>query len=419
MKNRRIKEVIQKVSGRPLGRLILLTGARQTGKTTLLKAILPEYAYISFDDPVMRAQFASLSAEDLALRFPRAILDEVQKMPSMFETVKAAHDAHEECRYVLSGSSQILLMEHISETLAGRVSIFELDPLTLPECSTISWDGQIQESRWQRLLADPCGAKDILWGMPALDPQFAAATLTWEKYLRFGGMPAVWNDELGMDDKERRKWLTDYARTYLQRDVRDLVRLKDLEPFVLAQKSLALQTGGLVSFANIARDAMIAPSTATRFMQYLERSYQIVLLRPWFANRKKRLVKSPKLHFSDPGVLRTIAGYEGTLPGNAFESAVVAEMLKQLHVAGANAEAYHLRTADGLEVDLLISTPAGYVAVEIKQSSAVSRHDARHLMALDGILDKPVACRLVVAQSKSVESLGGNAFAVPAPWLLG
>ena len=419
MKNRRIKEVIQKMSGRPLGRLILLTGARQTGKTTLLKAILPEYAYISFDDPVVRAQFASLSAEDLALRFPRAILDEVQKMPSMFETVKAAHDAHEECRYVLSGSSQILLMEHISETLAGRVSIFELDPLTLPECSTISWDGQIQESRWQRLFADPCGAKDILWGMPALDPQFAAATLTWEKYLRFGGMPAVWNDELGMDDKERRKWLADYARTYLQRDVRDLVRLKDLEPFVLAQKSLALQTGGLVSFANIARDAMIAPSTATRFMQYLERSYQIVLLRPWFANRKKRLVKSPKLHFSDPGVLRTIAGYEGTLPGNAFESAVVAEMLKQMRLAGATAEAYHLRTADGLEVDLVISTPSGYIAVEIKQSAGISRHDARHLFAIDRILDKPVTCRLVATQSQSVVALGENTWGVPIPWLLG
>ena len=407
MKNRRIKEVIQKVAGRPLGRLILLTGARQTGKTTLLKTIFPEFAYISFDDPIVRAQFSSLTAEDMALRFPRAILDEVQKMPSMFETVKAAHDAHEECRYVLSGSSQILLMEHISETLAGRVSIFELDPLMLPECGTTGWDGQIRESRWQKLLANPGEAKDILRGMPVVDPQFAAATLTWEKYLTFGGMPAVWNDELGMDDKERRKWLADYARTYLQRDVRDLVRLKDLEPFVLAQKSLALQTGGIVSIANIARDAMIAPSTAARFMQYLERSYQIVLLRPWFANRKKRLVKSSKLHFIDPGILRTVAGYEGVLP------------VKQMHFADANVEAYHLRTADGLEVDLLIATPAGYVAVEIKQSSAVSRHDARHLMALDGILDKPVACRLVAAQSKSVESLGGNAYAVPVPWLLG
>ena len=238
-----------------------------------------------------------------------------------------------------------------------------------------------------------------------MDPQFAVKNVAWEKYLMFGGMPAMWNDELGMDDQERRKWLADYARTYLQRDVRDLVRLKDLEPFVLAQKSLALQTGGLVSMANIARDAMIAPSTAGRFMQYLERSYQIVLLRPWFANRKKRLVKSPKLHFTDPGVLRTVAGYEGTLPGNAFESAVVAEMLKQMRLAGATAEAYHLRTADGLEVDLVISTPSGYIAVEIKQSAGISRHDARHLFAIDRILDKPVTCRLVATQSHIITHL--------------
>ena len=419
MRNRSIKEALQKLSSKPYGRLVLLTGARQTGKTTLLKALFPDYTYISFDDPIVRAQFTSFSAEDLALRFPTAILDEVQKMPSMFETVKAAHDTHGECRYVLSGSSQILLMEHISETLAGRVSIFELDPLSLPECRTDGWGDTIQESRWMKLLAYPDRAREILWGIPSMDPQFAVKNVAWEKYLMFGGMPAMWNDELGMDDQERRKWLADYARTYLQRDVRDLVRLKDLEPFVLAQKSLALQTGGLVSMANIARDAMIAPSTAGRFMQYLERAYQIVLLRPWFANRKKRLVKSPKLHFTDPGVLRTVAGYEGTLPGNAFESAVVAEMLKQMRLAGATAEAYHLRTADGLEVDLMISTPSGYIAVEIKQSAGISRHDARHLFAIDRILDKPVTCRLVATQSQSVVDLGENTWGVPIPWLLG
>ena len=419
MKNRLIKNSLHEIGSRPIGRLLLVTGARQTGKTTLLKELFADFAYISFDDPFVRSQFAAFSSEDLAFRYPRAILDEVQKMPSMFETVKAAYDAHGECRYVLSGSSQVLLMEHVTETLAGRVSIFEMAPLSLPECRTSGWGDAVVPSRWMKLLQEPSGARDVLLGVPAMERTFASSSVLWERYLAFGGMPALWNEDAALDDGECRRWLKDYARTYLQRDIRDLVRLKDLEPFVLAQKALALQTGGVLSVANIARDAMIAPSTAGRFIQYMERSYQVEVLRPWFANPKKRLVKSPKIHFTDPGIQRAVAGYEGTLPGNAYESAVVGEMVKQLRLSSSGGEAFYLRTADGLEVDLLVAVAEGYVAVEVKQSSGVSRHDARHLFALDEIVDKPVLCRLVVSQSPNVSVLGDCVYAVPASWLLG
>ena len=408
-----------KASKSRLARILLVTGARQTGKTTLIKEIFPDFSYISFDDPLVRSQFASFSAEDLALRFPKAVLDEVQKMPSMFDTVKAAHDAHAECRYVLSGSSQVLLMEHISETLAGRISIFEMASLSLPECRTGSWNDSVAPSRWMKLLQTPSDAKKILLGIPAMERSFSEAVVCWDKYLAFGGMPVLWNDELSLSDDECHRWLADYARTYLQRDIRDLVMLKDLEPFVLAQKSLALQTGGILSIANIARDAMIAPSTANRFIQYLERSYQIVILRPWFANQKKRLVKSPKIHFADPGILRAVAGFNGTLPGNAFESATVAELVKQSHFVLPEGNTTYLRTADGLEVDLLVETAQGYIAVEIKQSAGVSRHDARHLLRIDDILDKPVLCRLVVSQHPNTTMLGDDVYGVPAAWLLG
>ena len=419
MKNRFIRAHLVEASKSRMARILLVTGARQTGKTTLIKELFPDFSYISFDDPLVRSQFASLSAEDLALRFPKAILDEVQKMPSMFDTVKAAHDAHGECRFVLSGSSQVLLMEHIAETLAGRVSIFEMSPLSLPECRTSSWSDSIAMSRWMRLLQTPTDAKDILFGIPAMERSFSEAAACWDRYLAFGGMPILWNDELSLSSEERRRWLTDYARTYLQRDIRDLVALKDLEPFILAQRSLALQTGGILSIANIARDAMIAPSTASRFIQYLERSYQILILRPWFSNPKKRLVKSPKMHFADPGVLRAVAGFEGTLPGNAFESATVTELVKQLHFILPEGKEFYLRTADGLEVDLLVETAQGYIAVEIKQSTGVSRYDARHLLRLDSILDKPVLCRLVVSQHQNIAILGENTYGVPMAWLLG
>lgn len=407
------------MSTSPLGRLLLLTGARQTGKTTLLRNLFADFAYISFDDPFVRSQFALLSAEEFFSRFPCAILDEVQKMPSMFDTVKAAHDAHPECRYVLSGSSQILLGRHVTETMAGRVSIFELQPLSLPECLTTSWTSPIRPSRWMRLLDAYDDAEKILLGMPSMDAAYPEAVRTWERYVSIGGMPALWNDDARLSDDECRKWLKDYSATYLQRDVRDLVQLRYLEPFVLAQKALAAQTGGILNMSNLARDAGIAPSTASRFLQYLESSYQVVVLRPWFANSHKRLVKSPKLHFADPGVLRIVAGIEGTLPGNAFESAVVAELHKQMRLSGTDSEAFFLRTADGLEVDFVVSTARGYILVEVKQSVSASFHDARHLMSAESILDKPILCRLVVSQDPNPRSLAKNTFAVPAAWLLG
>lgn len=419
MRNRLIKDTISATMMRPHGRIVLVTGARQTGKTTLLRNLLPDFQYISFDDPFVRSQFASMSARDLATRYPKAILDEVQKAPSMFDVVKAAYDADGNCRFALSGSSQILMMQRVRETLAGRVAIFEMSPLLLTECRTEDWNSPVPVSRWMSLLADPRAPGDLLAGTTALDSDFPRQRICWERYLDVGAMPLLWNDQANLSIAECRQWLADYSRTYLQRDLRDLVMLRDLDPFVLAQKALALQTGGILSLANIARDAAIAPSTASRFIRYLEQSYQIIVLRPWFANPQKRLVKSPKIHFADPGILRSVTGYEGTLPGNAFESAVVAELVKQMPFAKTNAEAFFLRTADGLEVDLLVSLPQGYIAIEIKHATAVSRHDARHLLAIDSILDKPVLCRMVVSNSPHVLQFTPDTFAIPAAWLLG
>lgn len=406
-------------SSGPLGRLMLLTGARQTGKTTLLRRLLPDYAYISFDDPFVRSQFASFSAADFAARFPHAILDEVQKAPSAFDVVKAAHDSNPDCRYVLTGSSQILLGRQVSESLAGRISLFELPALSLPECRTKSWGAPVEPSRWMRVLSGTEDVEGVLLGMPSLDPAFPEAAIAWERFLDIGGMPALWNDSPSLTEAECRKWLKDYAATYLQRDVRDLVKLRDLEPFVLAQKALAMQSGGILTIANIARDAGIAPSTASRFIQYMESSYQAIVLRPWFANPRKRLVKSPKLHIADPGILRTIAGIGGTLPGNAYESAVVAELAKQVTLSGVDAELFYLKTADGLEIDFIASTSRGYILVEVKQTSKVSPHDARHLVAVDDIFDRPILCRLVVSQSPNPVKMGRDVYAVPAAWLLG
>jgi len=229
-------------------------------------------------------------------------------------------------------------------------------------------------------------------------------------------MPAL--SEKGMEPEQKRRWLQDYIRTYLQRDVRDLANIRDLEPFTLAQQAAAQHTGCLVNFSDLGRLAAISSVTAKRFISYLELSYQVFLLRPWFRNLNKRLTKAPKLHFLDPGIQRALVRRTGELTGREFESAVVSELIKQIKTLRLDVQFHHLHTLDGREVDLLLELPDAYVAIEIKVARRVSQADARHFRGLDEILDKPLAAGLVVSRDPCIQAFGNNAFAVPASWLL-
>jgi predicted AAA+ superfamily ATPase len=228
-------------------------------------------------------------------------------------------------------------------------------------------------------------------------------------------MPAIIDENI--ESHEKREWLRDYIRTYLQRDVRDLANLRELEPFVRAQKALANLSGELLNTSQLAKQSGISMQTAKRFVHYLELSYQVFQLPPWFRNQKKRLVKSPKVHFLDPGIQRILLGRSGTLTGNEFESAVVSEVIKQIKSEALEVSLYHLRTLDGREVDLLIELESGYIALEIKSSVKVTQSDARHLFHLDDILDKPLLQALLVSNDQRVH-LWEKVTAVPAAWLL-
>ena len=346
---------------------------------------------------------------------PSRHLDEVQKAPSLVETVKAAYDQSAEVRYFLLGSSQILLLSRVKESLAGRVAIEELWPLTVPEMATSSWDDPLVPSRLVLWLEDGCRRDEMLLGQPAADRTYARYAGILERYLRFGGMPIVHHDDL--TDDECRSWLRDFQRTYLERDVADLAALRDLEPFVVAQKVLATRAGRGVNFSDLARSAGIAPATARRFLRYLELSYQVIQLPPFFRNPEKRLAKMPRVHFVDPGILRTILNRTGDWTGEEFESALVAEIVKQVRNAGVLADFFHLRTYDRREVDLLIELENGFVGIEIKASRKVSRADARTLRGLDAFLDKPLLGTVVVSLDLEVRYLAPGVLAVPAAWL--
>ncbi len=416
--NRAIRIRLLERAGGKLGRLVVLTGARQTGKTTLVRAAFPEMTYVSLEDPAVRPTFSRMSAVELSDRYPAAIFDEVQKVPSLVETVKAVYDSSPEARYLLLGSSQILLLAKVKESLAGRVAIEELWPLTIPEMMTDSWESPVRSSRMIRWLSDPRPSRlSLFGGLPAASPGFASATRQLEHYLEFGGMPLVLDPEL--TPTERYRWLRDFQRTYLERDVTDLAALRDLEPFVVAQRVIAGRTGRLVNFSDLARSASISPDTAHRFLRYLELSYQVLLLPPFFRNVEKRLSKSPKVHVLDPGILRVLSNRTGELTGEEFESAVVSEIWKQIKNAGLRIELFHLRTYDRREVDLLLELEDGFVPIQIKKAVRVAPADARSLRDLSELLDKPVLHSFVLSLDRDARELVPGVHALPVAWSLG
>jgi len=408
MKNRLISDALVNKSNSRFGRILVITGARQTGKTTLIKQIFSDYSYISIEDPVTVEQYKLLTASQWKTTYPKAILDEIQKEPQLIESIKSVYDQFPEPRYILLGSSQIMLLKNIRESLAGRCQIIEMFPLTLPEMLTNSWNDEVQLSWFQNLILDKVQDDTPF----LLDKNHAEKLMVFNSYLQFGGYPAISGNNI--PETEKYDWLGNYVKTYLERDIRDLAELRNLEPFAKTQKILAINTAQLTNNSQIATEAGVTSKTVQRFIEYMSISYQTLVLQPWSRNRKKRLVKSPKVHFLDVGVMRAILQKQGELSGHEFESAIVAEIYKQIKAIFANVQFYHLRTSDGREIDLLIETEAGYISIEIKSSKTVRKVDAKHLKNLDDILDKPVLHKFVVSNDLNIKDLGDGILAIPA-----
>ena len=408
MKNRTLSETILKKSSSHFGRIIVVTGARQTGKTTLVRKIFPNYPYISIEDPVVVEEYKKLTASQWSSLYPKAILDEVQKEPQLVESIKSVYDQFPEPRYILLGSSQILLLKKIRESLAGRCQIVEMYPLTLPEMLTDSWESEIQPSYFQNLISNnPIKLTSFL-----LDSEHPKKKQFFDTYLQFGGYPAI--SDTSIPDEEKKDWLKNYVRTYLERDIRDLAELRHLEPFAKVQKLLAINTAQLTNFSRIAVEAGVSSKTVQRFLEYMSISYQTLVLQPWSRNQNKRLAKSPKVHYLDVGVMRAVLQKNDALNGHEFESAIISEIYKQAKVTNEELSFFHLRTLDGREVDLLIETEHGYFAIEIKKSETVRSVDAKHLKNLDEILDKPILHKFVISNDLNTRDLENGILAIPA-----
>jgi len=340
--------------------------------------------------------------------YPKAILDEVQKEPQLIESIKSVYDQFPDPKYILLGSSQILLLKKIRESLAGRCQLVELYTLTLPEMLTESWSSKIYPSFFQKILM----GNKMTYTPFLLDKDHTTKMEVYDHYLQYGAYPAITDSSLST--QEKKDWLRNYVRTYLERDIRDLAELRNLEPFVKVQKLLANNTAQLTNFSRIAVEASVSPKTVQRFLEYLNISYQTLELQPWSKNPNKRLVKSPKVHYLAVGVMRAILQKNDVLNGHEFESAIVSEIYRQSKIISEELSFYHLRTSDGREIDLLIESEQGYIAIEIKNSETIRAVDGRHLKGLEEVLEKPLLYRFVISNDLNARDLGNGITAISA-----
>jgi len=415
--SRRLARELVRLSGTSLGRGLILTGARQTGKTTLLeRELVPPYELYSFDEPMAREELLDRPASAWIRRGRSYIFDEVQKAPEFLGTVKVILDRGEPGRRViLSGSAQIQLLSGVRETLAGRVVTLELYPLLAGELARSDGPTLLEALVRCRTAAE---ATELLEAARFSDDAAVAVLRdAWDEILRFGGMPRL---AALPEPEERWRWLREYCTTYLERDVGDLGRIANLDDFLRLQRVAARRTAGLVNSADLARDADMAPLPAKRYLRYLELSYQAFLLPAYRRPRRARLAKAPRLHWVDLGIQRVLSGQREGLTGEQLETAVVAEAFKTLRTAGVEADLMHLRTHDGREIDLLIRGPRGsYVALEVKSLRRPAPVHTRHLRGLEPFLDGPLSAALVVHGGHGVTSLPGGVFALPPAVLFG
>jgi hypothetical protein len=408
-----IKRFLGRLLPRPPAKsVVLITGARQTGKTSLSRVIYPEMRYINLDAPENREALRSIPTTRWDRDVGNAVIDEAQKEPVVFEKVKFAFDAGQVSFCVLTGSSQILLIKKIREMLAGRISLYELWPLMAGEIFHGPGKKNIAPPLVDRLFSkDPIDA--ILGSEPSilLEDAENRRREAQDYLLQWGGMPAL----LHLPENERWKWLRDYEYTYLERDLPDLVRLTYLEPFRKFQKLSALRSGRLLQYSEMARDAGVSVDTAKRYLEYLRLSYQAMLLQPYHRNITSTVIKTPKIYWVDLGILRHLCGFKGKPTGEMYETYVVGELVKWMKTAQSEGELYFYKTRSGLEIDLVLETQQGIVGMEIKSRDTVSNADVRAVREVAGKLGSEWRGGIVVYRGKEIRKIAEpSIWAVPS-----
>jgi predicted AAA+ superfamily ATPase len=353
-----IKRTLESTLHRTAGQypVVTVTGPRQSGKTTLVRKAFGRHDYVSLEDPDQRG-FALEDPRGFFAQFSGpVILDEVQRAPDLFSYVQTSVDKDDSSgRFILSGSQNFLLLKSVSQSLAGRCAILHLLPFSLNEL----------EGR------RPIKVSSIGRGLPR---RRAAGDADVMETLFRGFYPRI--HDKGLDPQ---RWLRDYYQTYVERDVREIVNVGDIETFGRFVRLCAGRNGQLLNLTSLANDCGITHTTARRWLSVLEASFLVFLLRPHHRNFSKRLIKTPKLYFLDSGLLcyllRIRAPEDLRLHasrGSIFEGFVVAELLKNYLNTGREPDLYFWRDSAGHEIDVLIEQRQELMPVEIKSGQTVA-----------------------------------------------
>lgn len=391
-------------------RIVILTGARQTGKTTLAKRLFPDLRYLNLDDLEQRELARAIRSANWGREIGAAVVDEAQKEPAVFDKVKLAFDEGGVSFSVLLGSSRVLLLKQVRESLAGRAFVYELWPLLASELRNVE-GSRPRLPLFDRLISEPANLREILGDEPQrlLAQASARRSAAVDHLAAWGGMPEL----LRLDDNDRREWLRSYQLTFLERDLADLTRVSDLLPFRTLQRLAMLRTGQLLNYSELGRDAALSAQTARRYLEHLRLSYQVELLPPYSRNLTSATVKTPKLHWMDMGLLRQGTGMWGPLTGPMFETLVVSEARKWIDTLARDASLWFYRTRSGHEVDLLVTVPEGVIGIEIKNRERVERRDGAGLLRLAQVLNEEWLGGLVVHRGEDLLPLDSRLWGVP------
>lgn len=397
--------------------LVLITGARQTGKTTLVKKYYHDLPYYNLDAFEYRDQLSSISTFKWAGEVGKSVIDEIQKEPALFDKIKYAFDEGSLSFSVLTGSSQILLLKRIQETLAGRITLRELFPFTFREL--MDYQGENREPLLLEKLMGKGHVDEVLNGMSSIligeDRVFNTEVEDW--IYTWGGMPPLIHIR---ESNERKYWLKDYAIAYLERDLSNLASLKDLKPFMKFQQIAALRTANLISFTELARDSGIGIETSRRYLEYLRISYQAFLLQPYHKNLTSSLVKTPKLYWFDNGLQRHLSGYGyETNNGQLYENYVASEIMKFIRTNRMDAKLYFYRTRSGMEIDFILETNKGILGLEVKNREVVSSSDFTSLKKLALAAGKEWKAGIVIYRGNKIQNYGDRLWAIPSTRLFG